>query len=155
MAGILQYAIPEEKEEYVVAAKPDAMDIDIDPALATVPQEPRSNLRLPPPPLFSRQTIPQIYKLRSIYSLYDKRLTVNSYKKNPASVETSFTDQETGEEKKRLINRMRWKGFGPTAINFADLAVSTGNATSSSRLMLCVGGAQPTFLYHRGTAHSS
>jgi general transcription factor 3C polypeptide 5 (transcription factor C subunit 1) len=35
-------------------------------------------------------------------------------------VPTTIVDEETGEEKKRLVNRTRWKGFGPTAIYFAD-----------------------------------
>ena len=65
--GILNYSIPEEKEDYTVEVQSDAMDIDIDPALSGEVQKPaktiKSNLRLPPPPLFSRQTIPQIYKL--------------------------------------------------------------------------------------------
>lgn len=46
-----------------------------------------------------------------------------SYKANTASVETIVVDEETGEEKKRLINRMRWKGFGPIAISYADKTV--------------------------------
>lgn len=29
-------------------------------------------------------------------------------------------DEETGEEKKRMINRMRWKGYGPASITFSD-----------------------------------
>ena len=29
-------------------------------------------------------------------------------------------DEGTGEEKKRLINKMRWKGYGPAAIMFSD-----------------------------------
>ena len=36
---------------------------------------------------------------------------------------TTITDEDTGEEKKRLINRMRWKGFGPIAINFSEKGV--------------------------------
>lgn len=36
---------------------------------------------------------------------------------------TTITDEETGEEKKRLINRMRWKGFGPIAIDFSEKSV--------------------------------
>jgi general transcription factor 3C polypeptide 5 (transcription factor C subunit 1) len=47
-----------------------------------------------------------------------------SFKANPASVVTTVTDTETGEEKKRYINRMRWKGLGPASINFADKGVN-------------------------------
>ncbi len=46
-----------------------------------------------------------------------------SYKANTASIVATTVDEETGEEKKRLINRMRWKGFGPIAINYADKEV--------------------------------
>jgi general transcription factor 3C polypeptide 5 (transcription factor C subunit 1) len=38
-------------------------------------------------------------------------------------VVTSVVDEETGEEKKRMINRMRWKGYGPAAIMFTDTEV--------------------------------
>ena len=61
----MNYNIPEEREDYTVT-HPSAMDVEIDPALiaeAQLPTEVKSNLRLPPPPLFSRQGIPQIYKL--------------------------------------------------------------------------------------------
>lgn len=37
-------------------------------------------------------------------------------------VSTSI-DEETGEERKRLINRMRWKGYGPASIMFSDAQV--------------------------------
>jgi hypothetical protein len=33
---------------------------------------------------------------------------------------STTVDEETGEEKKRLINRMRWKGYGPASIMFTD-----------------------------------
>ena len=52
-----------------------------------------------------------------------ERRYLGSYKANPASVVTTVVDEETGEEKKRLINRSRWKGFGPIAINFSDKGV--------------------------------
>ena len=34
-------------------------------------------------------------------------------------------DEETGEERKRVINKMRWKGYGPASIMFTDAQVST------------------------------
>lgn len=37
---------------------------------------------------------------------------------------STIVDEETGEEKKRLINKMRWKGYGPATIAFADSIVS-------------------------------
>ncbi|KAI0092586.1 RNA polymerase III transcription factor IIIC subunit-domain-containing protein [Irpex rosettiformis] len=107
--GILKYRIPEEKEDYTVIESEDGadMDTDIDPQLVGEKESSkkiRSNLRLLPPPIFSRQNVPQLY----------------NFKTNPASVLTAVIDEETGEEKKRLINRMRWKGYGPIAINFSD-----------------------------------
>ncbi|KAI0786417.1 RNA polymerase III transcription factor IIIC subunit-domain-containing protein [Abortiporus biennis] len=111
--GILKYNIPEEHEDYVVPVNAEAMDIDPQ-LLAEGEQAPtmssnkvKSNLRIPPPPLFSRQYLPLNY----------------NYKANTASIVTTVVDEETGEEKKRMINRMRWKGFGPIAINFSDKEV--------------------------------
>ncbi|TFY80278.1 hypothetical protein EWM64_g3735 [Hericium alpestre] len=113
--GIRSYSIPQEKEEYTLAEDPDAMQIDpqlaIDPQLIGGSQEhaPRrkTTLRMFPPPLFSRQTIPQNY----------------NYKANPVSVVATTVDEETGEEKKRLINKMRWKGYGPISILHAEKEV--------------------------------
>ncbi|KAI0265130.1 RNA polymerase III transcription factor IIIC subunit-domain-containing protein [Gloeopeniophorella convolvens] len=108
--GIRAYHLPAEKEDYTAAAGPDpsAMDVDIDPALQ-LPAEPaaqsaqeeaRSALRLFPPPIFSRQGIPQNY----------------NFKANPMSVVADA-------DKRRLINKARWKGFGPTSIAFAERGV--------------------------------
>lgn len=36
---------------------------------------------------------------------------------------STTVDEGTGEEKKRLINRMRWKGYGPASIMFTDANV--------------------------------
>lgn len=72
-----------------------------------------------PPPLFGRQTVSQNYKYASLLldlvSPYE-----SSYKPNSASIETTIVDDATGEEKKRLVNRQRWKGRAPTSVNFAD-----------------------------------
>jgi hypothetical protein len=76
------YAIPEEKADYMVpsgeAAETDMdVDVNIDPQLmgsqgyqSTSNRPMRSNLRLFPPPLFSRQTIPQAYKFVLFFSNY-------------------------------------------------------------------------------------
>ena len=67
MEGIRGYRFPQEREDYTID-DPSAMDIDIDPQLvgrvhpeAQLSTQ-RSNLRLFPPPIFSRQGIPQNYK---------------------------------------------------------------------------------------------
>ncbi|KAG6911660.1 hypothetical protein DXG01_007910 [Tephrocybe rancida] len=118
------YTIPEEKADYTVPVQGASgitldMDVNLDPELTgvTVPQSQQesqtsmpattSNLRLFPPPLFSRQTIPQAY----------------NFKTNTASMVSTSVDETTGEEKKRLINRMRWKGYGPASIMFSDTVV--------------------------------
>ncbi|KAG7097162.1 hypothetical protein E1B28_004539 [Marasmius oreades] len=123
--GICSYRASTEKEDYIVQGEatglPAGQDfpMNVDPQL--MPEEERisaahniissptlkSNLRLFPPPLFSRQTIAQGY----------------NYKANPASMVSVTLDEENGEEKKRLINRMRWKGYGPAAIAYHDRTV--------------------------------
>ncbi|KAH9973046.1 RNA polymerase III transcription factor IIIC subunit-domain-containing protein, partial [Lactifluus volemus] len=112
--GIREYRITQEREDYTVD-DPSAMDVDIDPELVgrahpeAQHSNQRSNLRLFPPPIFSRQGIPQNY----------------NFKSNPMSVTTTVVDERTGEEKKRLINKSRWKGFGPTSVSFAEKGVPT------------------------------
>lgn len=61
--AIRQYTIPEEKEDYVVTS-PEGDDPSIDPGLKKQggPSATWSNLRVFPPPIFSRQGIPQNYK---------------------------------------------------------------------------------------------
>jgi general transcription factor 3C polypeptide 5 (transcription factor C subunit 1) len=65
--GIRAYRLPQETEDYTTD-DPSAMDVDIDPQLVgrTQPEAQhstqRSNLRLFPPPIFSRQGISQNYK---------------------------------------------------------------------------------------------
>ncbi|KAF8639841.1 hypothetical protein AX17_001096 [Amanita inopinata Kibby_2008] len=111
------YAIPGEKADYAVPNDLEPM-ANLDPMLLSdtlLSQKrllsdtntTRSNLRLFPPPLFSRQAIPQGYNFRS----------------NTASMVSSTVNEQTGEEKKRLINRMRWRGFGPATIMFSDIHV--------------------------------
>ncbi|KAJ4491971.1 hypothetical protein C8J55DRAFT_556257 [Lentinula edodes] len=86
---------------------PQLVEEGIDTAKNTKPssnQALRSNLRLFPPPIFSRQGIAQSYKL---------------FKGNPASIVSTVVNEETGE-KRRMINRMRWKGYDPATIAFSD-----------------------------------
>ncbi|KAG6378461.1 RNA polymerase III transcription factor IIIC subunit-domain-containing protein [Boletus reticuloceps] len=103
--AIRQYTIPEEKEDYVISS-PTGDDTNIDPGLMKQPAT-RSNLRLFPPPIFSRQGIPQNY----------------NFKPNSASMATTVVNEETGEERKRLINKGRWKGYGPATVTFGDLNI--------------------------------
>ncbi|PPQ95507.1 hypothetical protein CVT26_008535 [Gymnopilus dilepis] len=112
------YTIPAESSK--AAAQPSStttdkdIDMNLDPQLLTDSEmakartsQPQSALRLFPPPLFSRQTIPQGY----------------NFKANTASMETTVVDEQTGQERKRMINRMRWKGYGPACIMFSDAQV--------------------------------
>ncbi|KAK0191277.1 RNA polymerase III transcription factor IIIC subunit-domain-containing protein [Armillaria mellea] len=128
--AIRTYRFPEEKADHMVPANPlppssqpvpppsltsdTDFEMNLDPQLLdgsnTAPasnSDMQSNLRLFPPPIFSRQTIPQVY----------------NFKANTASIVSTTIDEETGEEKKRLINRMRWKGYGPATISFSDTTV--------------------------------
>lgn len=61
--AIRQYTIPEEQEDYVLSSLIGS-DPNIDPGLAKHGglSVTRSNLRLFPPPIFSRQGVPQNYK---------------------------------------------------------------------------------------------
>lgn len=61
--AIRQYTIPEEKEDYVLSSWAGT-DPNIDPGLVNhdEPMTTQSNLRLFPPPIFSRQGIPQNYR---------------------------------------------------------------------------------------------
>lgn len=77
------------------------------PAPQQQPPPPSTSLRMFPPPLFSRQTIPLMYNLKA----------------NPSSIVSTTVDEITGEEKKRLVNRFRWKGYGPATILFSDTNV--------------------------------
>ena len=134
--GIRGYQFPQETEDYTID-DPSAMDVDIDPHLVgrAHPEDQhssqRSNLRLFPPPIFSRQGIPQNYKcvppLRSA-TLSDTHLLWScfglfSFKPNPMSTPTTVVDEKTGEEKERLINKGRWKVYGPTSVSFAEKGV--------------------------------
>ena len=109
------------------------MEVDIDPTLQpqagpSAGPKMRSNLRLFPPPLFSRQGIPINYKFSDLLLQVTpiinlKPPSYNSFKANPASVAVTTIDEKTGEEKTRLINRMRWKGLSPVSISYHDEGV--------------------------------
>lgn len=65
--GILGFTVPPEREDYAIPGDPLAMDIDPeltgrDRQSQSEDRKMKSNLRLIPPPLFSRQGIPQNYK---------------------------------------------------------------------------------------------
>ncbi|KAI6003794.1 RNA polymerase III transcription factor IIIC subunit-domain-containing protein [Pisolithus albus] len=100
--AIRRYSIPGEKEDYSLSLG-KSIRAEIDPQLTDQTLS-RSNLRLFPPPLFSRQGIPQNY----------------NFKGNPASMVATLVDEDTGQERKRLINKGRWKGYGPATISFSD-----------------------------------
>ncbi|KAJ3813106.1 RNA polymerase III transcription factor IIIC subunit-domain-containing protein [Lentinula aff. lateritia] len=91
---------------------PQLVEEGIDTVRNTKPssnQALRSNLRLFPLPIFSRQGIAQSYKL--------------VHRRNPASIVPTVVNEETGE-KRRMNNRMRWKGYGPATIAFLDPTMS-------------------------------
>ena len=71
-----------------------------------------------------------------------------SLKANPSSIVSTTVDEMTGEEKKRLVNRFRWKGYGPATIMFSDANVSdfpsVGLEQALSSAQQASGGAQQT-----------
>lgn len=106
--AIRRYTIPDEKEAYSLSPG-GSIHPGLDPQLTEEIDQTlsRSNLRLFPPSLFSRQGIPQNY----------------NFKANPASMVTTSVDEDTGRERKRLINKGRWKGYGPATVSFGDSSV--------------------------------
>jgi len=46
------------------------------------------------------------------------------------STPTTVVDENTGEEKERLINKGRWKGYGPTSVSFAEKGVGESSPSS-------------------------
>ena len=47
----------------------------------------------------------------------------HSYKANNMSVVSTVVDEKTGEERTRLIDKQRWKGYGPATVSFSDAKV--------------------------------
>ncbi|KAG8738626.1 tau 95 subunit of transcription factor TFIIIC [Ceratobasidium sp. 428] len=96
---------------------PNRMDVDVNPDIPTTSTTaiekdagPKSQLKLIPPPLFSRQGIPQHYNL----------------KQNPMSVIHTTVDPTTGEETRRYIHKHRLKGsMAPAAISWENEKVPT------------------------------
>ncbi|KAG8977140.1 tau 95 subunit of transcription factor TFIIIC, partial [Tulasnella sp. 427] len=106
--AVKSFAFPIEKEDYSLPLDRQLTPEELfDP---TVPKT-RSNLRIPHFPVFSRTVVPFQYK--SVTFLFN-------YKANSFSVVQTVQDPETGEEKQRLINKTRFKGFGTLSIDFHD-----------------------------------
>jgi len=123
--GLRSYTIPTEPFN-PSTSQADAVDTDLDPELHTSLEGLSyvRSLRAFPPPLFSRQGIPQGYKC--VVLTFNAKFTLKyflSFRANTASIITTTTDEETGEERKRMINRMRWKGYGPASVMFSDSQV--------------------------------
>ncbi|GJJ07427.1 hypothetical protein Clacol_001629 [Clathrus columnatus] len=94
--SIREFRFDAEKEQYSVEAEDDGGN--------SITQ---SNLRLIPPPIFSRQGIPQIY----------------NFKQNPMSTVETSVNVVTGLERKRYINRFRWKGWSVVSVSINDTEV--------------------------------
>jgi len=126
--GLRSYTIPTEPFNIQVPPSTHAVDTNLDPELDMSldrlegPSYVRG-LRAFPPPLFSRQGIPQGYKCVMAFNAKFTLKSFLSFRANTASVITTTTDEETGEERKRMINRMRWKGYGPASVMFSDSQV--------------------------------
>ena len=46
-----------------------------------------------------------------------------SYKTNNLSIATTLMDAKVGNESKRLINRARWRGYGPATVLYTESVV--------------------------------
>ena len=103
-------------------------DLSGEPSAATV--EMKSIMRAFPPPLFSRISIPQQYKWVNL--LFSPRYQCvklsSSFKANPNSRVVTVVDEATGVEKKRYVNKDRWKGYGPVAAMYSDSGVGLAHS---------------------------
>ncbi|KIJ56642.1 hypothetical protein M422DRAFT_57318 [Sphaerobolus stellatus SS14] len=106
--AIKDFKFEPEKEDYSIS---ESIDANLDPSLHTSGEdvimqetESSSNLQLIPPPLFSRQSIPQMYNFRQ----------------NPMSVVETAINEHTGQEKSRFINRFRWKGWSVISVSMSE-----------------------------------
>ncbi|CAE6433972.1 unnamed protein product [Rhizoctonia solani] len=145
------------EDDYVVQMRRamDRLDVDairsfeFKPLQENYEEGGKSQLHLIPPPLFSRQGIPQHYKcvfplmatppsafiILNSYSLLwtsvHLRLTIadihaHSLKQNPMSVIHSTVDPRTGEETRRYIHKHRIKGsLAPAAVSWDSETVPT------------------------------
>jgi general transcription factor 3C polypeptide 5 (transcription factor C subunit 1) len=52
-------------------------------------------------------------------------LIMGSFKSNPTSIPTTIVDEKTGQERKRMVNKQRWKGWAPISITYGDAVPST------------------------------
>ncbi|KLO18083.1 hypothetical protein SCHPADRAFT_136378 [Schizopora paradoxa] len=113
--AICNYTVPPEEEDYGIPKDFDTSTTAPASAASTeLPSDPMqrqsgSHLRLLPPPLFSRQIVPHIY----------------NYKQNTMSIVSTTVDEETGAEKKRLVNKSRWVPTGPAQASYSDANVPT------------------------------
>ena len=71
---------------------------------------------------FLRSSRQRVVPPRSTYLLWSC-FGLFSFKPNPMSTPATVVDEKTGEEKERLINKGRWKGYGPTSVSFAEKGV--------------------------------
>jgi len=60
----------------------------------------------------------------------------HSYKANPTSIKQTVTDETTGTERHRFVNRSKWQGWAPISIAFTEPVptVAPANALSEERL---------------------
>ena len=70
------------------------------------------------------------------------------------STPTIVVDEKTGEEKERLINKGRWKGYGPTSVSFSEKGVGASSYSSSAapRISNAVKGPHQTPTKRRRSA---
>ncbi|CAE6426690.1 unnamed protein product [Rhizoctonia solani] len=140
------------EDDYIVQMRRamDRLDVDairsfeFKPLQENYEEGGKSQLELVPPPLFSRQGIPQHYKYVPPFPRYlptsnhtslifsthlpviPTHLPATSLKQNPMSVIHSTVDPRTGEETRRYIHKHRIKGsLAPAAVSWDSETVPT------------------------------
>jgi general transcription factor 3C polypeptide 5 (transcription factor C subunit 1) len=116
--ALRDYRIPPENEDYYISDG----------------ESQRSNVRVFPPPLFGRQHTSQNYKSVFLSVHLTWLIRNRSYKPNPTSIETTVVDPTTGEERTRLVNKQRWKGWAPIAVQITDSIPTEGPANARAEL---------------------
>ena len=54
---------------------------------------------------------------------YQSAKSLSSFKANPNSRVVTIVDESTGVERKRFVNKDRWKGYGPVTAMYTDSGV--------------------------------
>jgi len=125
--AIVKFKFEPEKEDYSipeVTSMPIDLSLANDEATLAESSGSLSNLNLIPPPVFSRQGLPQLYKYVILFLICVGWLIMfGSFKQNQMSIFETSVNEETGVEKRRYINRSRWKGWSVSQLSMSEKMV--------------------------------